>query len=199
MDIIKDDLNLKSVEMRDDVREFTSYTFKPQLKTVGPKYGKNLGFIKQYLADVNGNEALNELNNKGVLSFDAPDGTRVELGRDDLLIDVSKQGGYVTEEDRNVTVVLDTNLTEELINEGFMREIISKVQTMRKEAGFEVMDHIIIGFKGSERITGIAESFKDTICHDCMADDMRFDSLSGYQKAWDINGEQVELSVEKLA
>ena len=198
VDIIKDELNLKSVEMRDDVREFTSYTFKPQLKTVGPKYGKNLGFIKQYLTDINGNEAMNELNDKGVLSFAAPDGTQIELGRDDLLIDVSKQGGYVTEEDRNVTVVLDTNLTEELINEGFMREIISKVQTMRKEAGFEVMDHIAIGMTGSDRITGIADMFRETICHDCMADEISFSELRGYRKEWDINGEKVELSVEKL-
>ncbi|HIU78388.1 MAG TPA: isoleucine--tRNA ligase [Candidatus Avilachnospira avicola] len=198
-DIIKDELNLKAVEMRDDVREFTSYTFKPQLKTVGPRYGKNLGFIKQYLTDINGNEAMNELNDKGVLAFTAPDGTDIELTKDDLLIDVSKQGGYVTEEDRDITVVLDTNLSEELINEGFMREIISKVQTMRKEAGFEVMDHITIGITGSDRIMKIADMFKETICHDCMAEGITSGTLSGYRKEWDINGEKAELSVEKLS
>ena len=198
VEIIEDELNVKKVEFRDDVRAFTSYTFKPQLKTVGPKYGKNLGFIRQHLTDIDGNAAMDELNQNGVLRFNAPDGTEVALTKDDLLIDVSKQGGFVTEEDLYVTVVLDTNLTPELIDEGFMREIISKVQTMRKEAGFEVMDHIRIYVKGTEKTDKVAEQYRGSICHDCMADELLLDKLGGYQKNWDLNGENVTLGVEKL-
>ena len=198
IEIIEDELNVKEVIFRDDVRAFTSYTFKPQLKTVGPKYGKNLGFIRQHLTDMDGNAAMDELNEKGQLSFTAPDGTEIALTREDLLIDVSKQGGYVTEEDQNVTVVLDTNLTQELIDEGFMREIISKVQTMRKEAGFEVMDRICIYAEGTPKISQVIEKYGKDICHDCMAEEIKEGSLSGYQKEWDINGEKVTLGVEKV-
>ena len=198
VEIIEDELNVKKVEFRDDVRAFTCYTFKPQLKTVGPKYGKNLGFIRQYLTDMDGNAAMDALNADGVLKFAAPDGTEIALTKDDLLIDVSKQGGFVTEEDLYVTVVLDTNLTPELVNEGFMREIISKVQTMRKEAGFEVMDHIRIYVKGTEKTDEVAAKYRETICHDCMAEEICLDALGGYQKEWDLNGEAVTLGVEKL-
>ncbi len=198
INIIKDELNLRSVEMREDVSEFTSYTIKPQLKTVGPKYGKSLGYIRQHLSEIDGNAAVAELNADGALRFTTPDGVDVELTKDDLLIEVSREGGFVTQEDRGAVVVLDTNLSEELINEGFMREVISKVQTMRKEAGFEVMDHIMIGITGSEKVMQIADMYRDTVCGDCMADGISLGELSGYQKGWDINGEKVELSVEKL-
>ena len=198
-DILKDELNLKNVEFRDDLREFTAYTFKPQLKTVGPKYGKNLGFIRQYLSEIDGSAAMDRLNTEGVLKFDAPDGTSIELTRDDLLIDSAKKGGYVTEEDAHTTVVLDTNLTEDLVAEGLMRELISKVQTMRKEAGFEVMDHIVISIKGTEKLLSAVNKYKDTILHDCMADALNEETPHGYVKSWDINGEEAEIGVEKQA
>ena len=198
IEIIEDELNVKSVVFRDDVREFTAYTFKPQLKTVGPKYGKNLGFIRQYLTDIDGSAAMDELNDKGSISFSAPDGTVIELTRDDLLIDVSKKDGYVTEEDFNTTVVLDTNLSAELIDEGFMREIISKVQTMRKEAGFEVMDHIRITYTGTAKLDDVIGRFGNDITHDCMADSIAKGELCGYAKDWDINGEKISLAVEKI-
>ena len=198
-DILKDELNLKDVEFRDDLREFTAYTFKPQLKTVGPKYGKNLGFIRQYLSEIDGSAAMDRLNTDGVLKFDAPDGTSIELTRDDLLIDSAKKGGYVTEEDAHTTVVLDTNLTEDLVAEGLMRELISKVQTMRKEAGFEVMDHIVISIKSTEKLLSAVNKYKDTILHDCMADALNEETPHGYVKSWDINGEEAKIGVEKLA
>ena len=196
-DILKDELNLKSVEFRDDLREFTAYTFKPQLKTIGPKYGKNLGFIRQYLSNIDGSAAMDTLNSEGALKFKAPDGTAVELTKDDLLIDSSRKGGFVTEEDAHTTVVLDTNLSDELVAEGLMREIISKVQTMRKEAGFEVMDHIVISIRTSGKLEAAAEQYKDVILHDCMADRIEFGAPHGYTKTWDINGEEAEIGVEK--
>ncbi|MDD5833236.1 MAG: isoleucine--tRNA ligase [Clostridiales bacterium] len=197
-DILKDELNLKNVEFRSDLREFTAYTFKPQLKTVGPKYGKNLGFIRQQLSEIDGSAAMDELNEKGALSFTAPDGTAIELTRDDLLIDSAKKDGFVTEEDAHTTVVLDTNLTAELINEGLMREIISKVQTMRKEAGFEVMDRIVISYQGSEKLDAVVESYGSVITHDCMAERLEKAIPHGYVKSWDINGESAEIGVEKV-
>ena len=146
-EIIEDELNVKKVVFTEDVRDFTTYTFKPQLKTVGPKYGKLLGGIRQHLAALDGNAAMDELNEKGVLHFEV-DGEAVDLTKDDLLIDMAQMEGYVSEGDGDVTVVLDTNLTPELLEEGFVREIISKIQTMRKEAGFEVMDRIAVSVRG---------------------------------------------------
>ncbi len=140
-EIIEEELNVKTVVFKDDVRDFTSYSFKPQLKTVGPKYGKQLGSIKNALTEINGNEAMDTLNEKGALTFNF-DGTEVVLTKEDLLIDTAQTEGYVSEGDNGITVVLDTNLTPELLAEGFVRELISKIQTMRKEAGFEVVDHI---------------------------------------------------------
>ena len=137
-DIIKDELNVKQVNFTDDVRDFTSYTFKPQLRTVGPKYGKQLGGIQKELAALDGNAAMDELNTNGVLKFDI-NGTAVELTKEDLLIEMSQKEGYVSEADNTVTVVLDTNLTDELVEEGFVYEVISKIQTMRKDADYEVM------------------------------------------------------------
>ena len=194
--IIEEELNVKQVIFSDDVREFTSYTFKPQLKTVGPKYGKLLNRIRQTLADIDGSAAMDTLNEKGQLTFDY-DGQEVVLTKDDLLIDVSQKDGYVTEEDNYVTVVLDTNLTPELIEEGFVRELISKIQTMRKEAGFEVMDHISVFQDGNDRIAELIKAHADEIKTEVMADHISIGAMSGFVKEWNINGENVMLGVEK--
>ena len=195
-EIIADELNVKTVNFTDDVREFTSYTFKPQLKTVGPKYGKLLGGIKAALSSLDGNAAMDELNEKGALHLDI-NGEAVELTKEDLLIDMAQMDGYVSEGDNEATVVLDTNLTEELIEEGFVREIISKVQTMRKEAGFEVMDKIKIYETGSDKVTEILKKFGDNIKSEVLAVDLVLGETRGYVKEWNINGENVVLGVEK--
>ncbi len=195
--IIEDELNVKSVEFTDDVRAFTSYSFKPQLRTVGPKYGKQLGNIRKALAEIDGNAAMDTLNQEGKLSFDFG-GTPVELTRDDLLIDAAQVEGFVSEGDNTVTVVLDTNLTPELLEEGFVREIISKVQTMRKEAGFEVMDHIRLYHQGNEKIEAILNGRAEEIMGEVMADGIESGRTGGYVKEWNINGETVTLGVEKI-
>ena len=195
-EIIEEELNVKKVEFTDDVRAFTSYTFKPQLKTVGPKYGKQLGNIKNALANLDGNAAMDTLNETGKLTFNF-DGTEVELTKDDLLIDTAQMEGFVSEGDNTVTVVLDTNLTPELIEEGLVREIISKIQTMRKEAGFEVMNHIALYASGNERIAQILEKYGDEIKEDVLADSILEGQTGGYTKEWNINGETVTLGVEK--
>ena len=197
-EIIEDELNVKKVEFTDDVRAFTSYSFKPQLKTVGPKYGKQLGNIRKALSEIDGNMAMDTLNEKGALVFEF-DGQTVELTKDDLLIDMAQMEGFVAEGDNTMTVVLDTNLTPELIEEGFVREIISKVQTMRKEAGFEVMDHIVIYQQGSEKIGEVLNANQDTILNEVLAERIVCGELSGYTKEWSINGETVTLGVEKVA
>ena len=194
--VVADELNVKNVEFKEDLSDFTSYTFKPQLKTVGPKYGKLLNGIRTHLAELNGREAMKELENTGSLSFDI-DGQNVVLSKEDLLIDTAQMEGYVTEEDNMVTVVLDTNLSQELIEEGFVREIISKVQTMRKEAGFEVMDKIVVYSAGNEKLEDLMKTYRDEILGDVMAADVRFDEMKGYTKEWNINGESVTLGVEK--
>ena len=194
--VVADELNVKNVEFKDDLSDFTSYTFKPQLKTVGPKYGKLLNGIRTHLAELNGREAMKELENTGSLSFDI-DGQNVVLSKEDLLIDTAQMEGYVTEEDNMVTVVLDTNLSQELIEEGFVREIISKVQTMRKEAGFEVMDKIVVYSAGNKKLEDLMKTYRDEILGDVMAADVHFDEMKGYTKEWNINGESVTLGVEK--
>ena len=195
--IIEEELNVKKVTFTDDVRAFTSYSFKPQLKTVGPKYGKLLGKIRQALSDIDGSAAMDTLNETGALTFDF-DGQEVTLTKDDLLIDVAKKDGYVTEEDNQVTVVLDTNLTEELIEEGFVRELISKIQTMRKEAGFEVMDHIEVFQDNNDKIAELLKAHADEIKTEVMADYIHLGELSGHVKEWNINGEEVSLGVAKV-
>ena len=195
-DVVADELNVKNVEFKEDLSDFTSYTFKPQLKTVGPKYGKLLNGIRTHLSELNGREAMKELENTGNLSFDI-DGQNVVLSKEDLLIDTAQMEGYVTEEDSTVTVVLDTNLSDALIEEGFVREIISKIQTMRKEAGFEVMDKIVVYSMGNQKIEGYMKEYRDQILSDVMASDIRFDEVKGYTKEWSINGESVTLGVEK--
>ena len=195
-DIIADELNVKNVEFTDDVRAFSSYSFKPQLKTVGPKFGKQLGEIRQALSALDGNAAMDEVNANGSLKLDLPSG-EVVLEKDDLLIDIAQTEGYVSQSDNKITVVLDTNLTPELLEEGFVREIISKIQTMRKEAGFEVTDHITVYEDGNDKIKEIMTKYADEIKNDVLADDMCVDAEGGYSKEWDINGEKVRLGVEK--
>ena len=196
-EIIEEELNVKTVVFTDDVRDFTSYSFKPQLKTVGPKYGKQLNNIRKALSEVDGNTAMDTLNEKGALTFEF-DGSEVVLTKEDLLIDTAQMEGYVSEGDNTVTVVLDTNLTPELIEEGFVRELISKIQTMRKEAGFEVMDHILITSEGNEKIAGILEAHGEVIKSEVLAEDITLGKAAGYTKEWNINGENVTLGVEKV-
>ena len=196
-EIIEDELNVKTVEFTDDVSEFTSYSFKPQLKTVGPKYGKVLGKIKATLAELDGNKAMAQLNAEGALKFEF-DGTEVVLEKDDLLIDTAQVEGYVSESDNNITVVLDTNLSPELIEEGFVREVISKIQTMRKEAGFEVMDKIVVNVSKNDSIIKVVTDNLDEIKAEVLANEIVFDKIEGYSKEWNINGEKVTLGVEKV-
>ncbi len=195
-DIIADELNVKEVVFTDDVSAFTSYSFKPQLRTVGPKYGKKLNAIRQYLGSVDGNTAMNELKTTGKLTFDA-DGDQVELLEEDLLIDAAQMPGYVSDTEYETTVVLDTNLTPELVEEGFVREIISKIQTMRKEAGFEVMDHIRVYFAQNDKIKALVDSNNAEIKDEVLANEICFDTIKGYNKEWNINGETVVIGVEK--
>ena len=197
-EIIEDELNVKNVAFTQDVRNFTTYTFKPQLKTVGPKYGKQLGGIKEHLSALDGNAAMDELEAAGALKFMVGD-AEVLLTKDDLLIEMTQMEGYVSENNNNITVVLDTNLTEELIEEGYVREIISKVQTMRKEADFEVMDKINIYIAENDKITSIMEKNKDKIMSEVLANDVIFGRIDGYNKQWNINGEDVSIGVEKIS
>ena len=195
-DIIADELNVKEVVFTDDVSAFTSYSLKPQLRTVGPKYGKKLNAIRQYLGSVDGNAAMNELKTTGKLTFDA-DGDQVELLEEDLLIDAAQMPGYVSDTEYETTVVLDTNLTPELVEEGFVREIISKIQTMRKEAGFEVVDHIRVYFAQNDKIKTLVDSNNAEIKDEVLANEICFDTIKGYNKEWNINGETVVIGVEK--
>ena len=196
-EIIEDELNVKEVVFTDDVRDFTSYTFKPQLRTVGPKYGKQLGGIQKHLAALDGNAAMDELNADGALKFDV-DGVAVELTKDDLLIDMAQKEGYVSQEDNRMTVVLDTNLTPELVEEGFVYEIISKIQTMRKEAGFEVMDKIQVYVKDNKVIEDIMKAHAEEIQAEVLAEKLLTDTAQGYVKSWNINSQEVTLGVEKM-
>ena len=194
--IIEEELNIKEVQFTEDVREFTSYSFKPQLRTVGPKYGKFLGKIKEALANLDGNQAMDTLNSGNPLTFEF-DGENIVLEKEDLLIDMAQVEGYVSDSDKGITVVLDTNLTDELIEEGFVREIISKIQTMRKEAGFEVMDKIIVNVDKNVTIKNIINDNLNEIKDEVLADNVEFGKISGYEKEWNINGENVVFSVEK--
>ena len=196
-EIIEDELNVKEVVFTDDVRDFTSYTFKPQLRTVGPKYGKQLGGIQKHLAALDGNAAMDELNADGALKFDV-DGVAVELTKDDLLIDMAQKEGYVSQEDNRMTVVLDTNLTPELVEEGFVYEIISKIQTMRKESGFKVTDHIRVSINGNDKLSEIAQKNKEAISGKVLADELTSGAEYGVSKEWNINGENAVIAVERV-
>ena len=194
--IIEGELNVKDVIFKDDVSDLTDYTFKPQMRILGPKYGKDLGKIRNILANLNGSAAKKELDANGFLIIELNDG-KINLLPEELLIDMSQKEGYVSQADHGVTVVLDTNLTPALLEEGFVREIISKVQTMRKEAGFEVTDHITVYEEGNDKIKEVMTKYTDEIKNDVLADDMCLDAEGGYSKEWDINGEKVRLGVEK--
>ena len=196
-DIIADELNVKEVKFADDVESFISYSFKPQLRTVGPKYGKLLNGIRTALSEIDGTAAMKELRDNGVLVLDIA-GNRVELAEEDLLIETAQSEGYVTETDGETSVVLDTNLTPELIQEGFVREIISKVQTMRKEAGFEVMDKIIVYAKDNDKIMDIMKANQDEIKREVLAENIILGEAEGYTKEWNINKEAVTLGVSKV-
>lgn len=195
--IIEDELNIKKAHFTDDISAFTTYIFKPQLRTVGPKFGKFLKGIQESLSKLDGNKAYETLKAKGHIELPEVD-VSIKLTEEDLLITMSEMEGFVTDGDNEVTVVVDTNLTEELIEEGFVREIISKLQTMRKEAGFEVMDHIEVGYAGNERINGIFERNGDTIKTEVLANSLTQGTKEGYTKEWSINKEDVTLSVKKV-
>ncbi len=195
-DIIAEELNVKDVIYSEDVRDFTSYTFKPQLKTLGRRFGKRINALKELLAGLDGNRAMDEINEKGTLTVTL-DGQEEVLGQDDLLIDAAQVEGFVSESYGAVTVVLDTNLTEELLEEGYVYEVISKVQTMRKEADFEVMDHILVSIEGNARIAEIVGKNETGIAAKVLADAIVYDRAASYKKEWDINGENVVIGVEK--
>ena len=195
-EIVEEELNVKTLEFTDDVRAFTSYTFKPQLRTVGPKYGKILGGIKAALEIIDGNAAMDEIKATGMLKLDI-NGQEITLLEEDLLIDMKQMEGYVSENDNNITVVLDTNLTEELLEEGFVREIISKIQTMRKEADFEVTDKIKVYYEGTEKAECIFAQHAEEIGGEVLAIEVIKKAPAGYTKEWNINGEKVTLGVEK--
>ena len=196
-DIIKEELNIKKVDFTDVVDNFVTYTFKPQLKTLGPKYGKQLGEIRQYLTEMDGNAAKKELDEKGTLTLKLASGN-ITVETDDLLIDAAQKEGFFTLSDRGITVALDTVLTQDLIDEGYVRELVSKIQTMRKEAGFNVVDHIAITIEGSETVCGIATAKADDIVGDTLADSLTVTSPDGFVKEWDINGETVNIGVKKI-
>ena len=195
VDILRDELNVKNVEFKEDLSAFTAYSFKPQLRTVGPKYGKHLNAIKEYLANVDGNKAMSELKANGVIKFTADD-TEIALAEEDLLIDVAKMEGYVTEGDNYVTVVIDTTLTPELIEEGYVREVISKIQTMRKDSDFQVTDRIKVYVTGNAKIAEVMEKNADEIKRVVLGDAFVMDAACDNSKEWNINGEKVTIGVE---
>ncbi|MBR1568419.1 MAG: isoleucine--tRNA ligase [Lachnospiraceae bacterium] len=197
VEIIEDELNVKKAQFKEDVSAYTSYSFKPQLRTVGPKYGKQLGGIKKYLSEVDGNQAMAELKSQGAISFDV-DGVTVSLAEEDLLIDMAQMEGYVSEQDNYVTVVLDTNLTPELIEEGYVREIVSKIQTMRKEADFEVTDKIVVYVDNNDKIAEIIARNADSIKGDTLAELIEAGKMAGFTKEWNINGENVTFGVSQI-
>ena len=196
-EIIKDELNIKEVVFKDDIADFISYSFKPQMRTVGPKYGKLLNKIKATLSELDGNKAMAELKSTGELKLDI-DGQEIVLLEEDLLIDMAQMEGYVSESDPTITVVLDTNLTPELIEEGFVRELVSKIQTMRKEAGFEVMDKIRVYAKDNDKIVSIMKNHGDEIKSEVLAEEIVTGETKGYEKEWNINSEKVTMAVERI-
>ena len=197
VDIIRDELNVKEAELTDDVSKLTTYSFKPQLKTLGRRFGKKINDVRQILAELDGQAAMAELNEKGTLTIQV-DGQDEALEKDDLLIEAAQMEGYVSDSDHGITVVLDTNLTPELLEEGFVREIISKVQTMRKDAGFEVMDHIRVSMQDNDKVQKVIQDNEAQIKSEVLADEVSYDGAKGFVKEWSINGEKVTLGVEKL-
>ncbi|MEE1239987.1 MAG: DUF5915 domain-containing protein, partial [Acutalibacteraceae bacterium] len=196
-DIIRDELNIKNVSFTDSVDGFVTYQFKPQLKTVGPKFGKQLNEIRTALSEIDGTNAKKQLDKDGYIELDLPSG-KVKLETEDLLIESKQKDGFYSLSDRGITVAIDTTLTEELIEEGFVRELISKIQTMRKEAGFNVTDHISVTLEGSDKVTETALKKQDDIKGDTLADSLTAESPVGFTKEWDINGEAVTIGVKKI-
>jgi isoleucyl-tRNA synthetase len=198
IDIIASELNIKNVEFNDDLSEYTSYVFKPQLKTVGPKYGKLLNSIKEYLTNIDGSSAYAALKKDGFISFDV-NGTSVELKEEDLIIEASKKPGFITAIDGQTTVVMDVSLDDQLIEEGYVREVVSKIQTMRKESNFEVLDRIEVCIFNNSKIEDIISRHKDLLLKDIMAKDVVIGiELEGsISKEWDINDEKVKIGIKK--
>ncbi|MCR5586155.1 MAG: isoleucine--tRNA ligase [Lachnospiraceae bacterium] len=197
LDIVKDELNVKEIEQTDEMDSFMSYSFKPQLKTLGRRFGKYINDVREILDGIDGSAAYKDLEENGYIKVEVG-GKEEKLVKEDLLIEAEQADNYETQSDHGVTVALDTCLTPELVEEGFVREVISKLQTMRKDAGFEVMDKIKIGIKDNDEISGIAEKNKEEIMRAAMADELKINETSGFTKEWKINGEVVTLSVEKL-
>jgi isoleucyl-tRNA synthetase len=197
VDIIEEELKVKKVEFTDDVENFTSYSFKPQLKTLGRRFGKNINAVREILANINGSKAMAELKETGSLKITV-DGNEEALSEEDLLIETAQTEGFESNSDYGITVVLDTNLSEELIEEGFVREIISKIQTMRKDSDFEVMDHIKVSCQGNDKIAALINKNAATIKDETLADELDTNAVDGNTKEWSINGEKVTLGVKKL-
>ena len=197
VEIIEDELNIKNVKFVSDMSEFSSYSFKPQLKTVGPKYGKFLGAIRTLLAEVDGNKAKKELDTTGAIKFDV-DGNEIVLTEEDLLIDIKQKEGYFSLSDKYTTVAIDTTLTAELIEEGFVNEVISKLQTMRKDSDFDVTDHIKVYVNNNDKIAEVVKNNEAEIAKIVLGDEFVYAQDGANAKSWDINGEKVNLSVEKL-
>jgi len=197
VEIIEDELNIKKVEFIDDMSEFSSYSFKPQLKTVGPRYGKFLNGIREYLANIDGNAAMNELNENGSIKF-MVDGNEIVLAVDDLLIEVKQKENYYSMSERYISIAIDTHLTPELISEGYLNEVISKVQTMRKDSGFEVTDHIKVYIDKNEKIEKCIKENEAALSKVVLGDEIIYSKSTENAKEWDINGEKVFLSVEKI-
>ncbi len=197
-ELIKDELNLKEAVFGADLKEYITYNVKPQLKTLGPKYGRLLNGIRSHLAGADGLEIVSAVKNGNVYRFEV-EGVKIELTEEDLIVEPLQKEGFCTETDGRVSVILDTALTPELIEEGFVREIISKVQTMRKEAGFEVTDHITLCICDNAKLISIMrnnaqkikkETLADMLCENCCAE--------GYKKDWSINGEEAKFCVAKI-
>ena len=197
-EIIEEELNVKSVVFKEDMSDFTSYSFKPQLKTLGPRYGKKLGEIRTLLSELDGSAAKKELDSTGFLRRTLADGTEVEFAPADLLIEMVKSTKYFSVEDQGITVAIDTTLTPELLEEGMVREIISKVQTMRKEAGFEVTDHIKLNVTGDEAVLAALTANKALVSEEVLADEVETAAAEGYTKDWDINGKNATITVAKI-
>ena len=196
-EIIADELNVKEVVFTNDTKEFTTYQFKPQLRTLGRRFGSRLNELKEVLAGLDGNATMDALNASGEVTVTVG-GVDEVLATEDLLVETAQMDGYVSEEDHGITVVLDTNLTPELIEEGFVREVISKIQTMRKDAGFEVVDHIRVYEQGNDKIKEIIKTNESQIKADVLADEVILDKTEGYTADWKINGEAVTLGVAKV-
>ena len=196
-DIIEDELNVKNVIFTEDMSRFSSYTFKPQLRTLGRRFGKRLNEVRGILSSLDGNAAKKELDETGQLVIHTADGDEV-LAPDDLLIEASRVQGFASASEGGYTVALDTDLTEDLIKEGFVREVVSKIQSMRKEADFNVMDHINVSVKTSSRLEDVIREFSSSISEDVLADSISFGEGDGFTREWDINGENAVISVQRI-